>query len=139
MGWFEEEFEGLKNKMKWGLKDLVSEDGDMIKPLANVKETPNEFIVKVKLPDVSRKDVHVKLTSDALEVRAERLKQSVVKRKGLSSVERKFIRYYREFPLSTLINHKKAKIDFLKGVLRVRVPKVKSKLFRKKFNQKILR
>lgn len=126
MGWFEEELNNLKKKMKWGFRDLgLPEDGDVLTPLANIKEGKNEVVAKFKVPGVSRKDISVKLTSEGIEVCAERFKHIEVKKQGHYRSEKSHIKYYRNLPLPAMLDHGNAKIDFDNGILKVRIPKIK--------------
>ena len=125
MGWFEEEFVDLKNKMKFSFRDLnFIEDTEKVKtPLVNIKETGREVIVKVKLPGVTRKDVSIKITADNLEVRAERVKHIEIKKEGHYNSERSQLKYYRLLKFPTKVNHKKGKVEFKEGILKVVIPK----------------
>ncbi|MFC1686003.1 hypothetical protein ACFLZZ_03200 [Nanoarchaeota archaeon] len=108
MNWFDEELNGLKKRMKFSFRDLEypEETGKVLKPLINVKEVGKDVVVKMKLLGVSRRDISIKLTSEVLEVNA-------------ASGD---LRYHRKVGLP-YVNHNKAKTDFYKGLLVLRIPK----------------
>ncbi len=124
--WLDKEFQNLKNRMKWEMKELDQLEKKAFEfetPLVNVKETPKEVVVKVKLPGMSREDIKLKITSRDFEVKAEKKKTSEIKKKGFMKSEKSYKSFYRKLALPAEVKHKKAKVDFKDGLLTVSLPK----------------
>ena len=117
--WFGDEFDGLKKKMKWGLKDMKHFDSKTESPPMNVVHSPDQVIVKFKMPGISKKDIHLKIGEKSLEVMAEKRSSLEVRKKGMLKQQKSYGRYYRRVSLPAPVNHKSARVDFSKGVLRI--------------------
>ena len=124
--WLDKEFHDLKKRIKWDFKDLEEEE-HVTTPLINLKDGSDSLIVKVVLPDVSRKDIHLKISKDHIELRAKRKMAHEVKKKGYHKMENKYINYYREINLPNSVAHKNAKVEFSNGLLRITLPKIRKK------------
>ena len=84
----------------------------------NQKEVELEF----ELPGFDKKDIHLHLSKDSLSINASKKHESKVKKKGFFQEERS----ERHFTYSTTlpkINPKKSKIEFKKGILKIKAPK----------------
>lgn len=126
--WFDEELSSLKKRIKWEIKELGDVEKkleDFEPPPVNIQQVKGELVIKVKLPDVSREDVKLKIASDSFEVRAEKKGSLEVKKKGNYKSEKDYKRYYRMLALPAKVDHKKARVEFKGGVLKVSVPKLK--------------
>jgi len=126
MGWFEEEFSKLKGKMKWGFRELDSKENlDAITPLASIKDTGKDLIIKFKIPGVTKKDTSVKVSSDSVELMAERERHIEVRKEGQYRSDKSHIKYYRDLSLPNMVDHEKAKIEFKEGLLKIKVPRIR--------------
>ena len=120
---FGDELEGLKKKMKWGLKDIKHFDSKTESPLMNVKHSPDRVFVKFKLPGVSQGDIHLKITDEFLEVMADRKNVAEAKVRGMTASRGQYSRFYRRISLPVAVSHKSAKVDFSRGVLKISLRK----------------
>ena len=128
MDYFEDELKDLKKRIKWDFKDLADEDEKVTTPLMNLKETSESLIVKVVLPDVSRKDINLKISANSIEVRAKKKIAIEVKKKGYHKVDTESLSYYRELDLPSPVDHRKAKVEFSNGLMKITVPKLQRKV-----------
>jgi HSP20 family protein len=126
MDFFEDELKNLKQRVKWDFKDL--EEGHVTSPLMNLKENSEIITVKIVLPDVARKDISLKISTNSIEIRAKKKIAVEVKKKGYHKVDTESLNYYRELDLPSPVNHKKAKVEFSNGLLKITLPKIQRKI-----------
>lgn len=111
------------------LKDRQEEIGKSLseyswldKPLIDVIDTGNAFIIKADLPNIEKKDISIEITEDSIEITANFAdadeNTKFVKR------ERNYGEKNRSVNLPELIEPKKAKAKFKDSVLTVELPKV---------------
>jgi HSP20 family protein len=96
-----------------------------LEPLVDIEDKKNELIVSLELPGVKKKNIHFKIDSDNVEIRAEKEKRKEEKKKRFFRKERKYQNFYKSFSLPSRINPKKAKTKFEKGILTLKLPKLK--------------
>lgn len=87
-----------------------------------MKNNKKEVILEFALPDFTKKDVKVRLAKNSANISAEKKLEKKVSRKDFFHQEKT----YKSFSYSTTlpaINYKKAKIEFKKGVLKIKAPK----------------
>ena len=98
--------------------------GDVMKPLADVKETDDEVVVAVDLPGMDKGDVEISVAEDLLEIKAERKEEKEEKGEEFYRKERSFSRYERSLKLPVGVKAEEARASLQDGVLTVRLPKV---------------
>jgi HSP20 family protein len=98
--------------------------GDVMKPLADVKETDDEVVVAVDLPGMDKGDVEISVAEDLLEIKAERKEEKEEKGEEFYRKERSFSRYERSLQLPAEVKAEEARASLQDGVLTVRLPKV---------------
>lgn len=91
---------------------------------ADVEEKQNEYNVKVDLPGVDKKDIHLDFDQGVLTVQASRNRESNEKADDGSFLrkERSTGSYLRRFMLDD-VNDEKIKASYDKGVLTIHLPK----------------
>ncbi|HPC47355.1 MAG TPA: Hsp20 family protein, partial [Deltaproteobacteria bacterium] len=87
----------IQDKMNQLIDDFMAESptaagafGDVMKPLADVKETDEEVIVTMDLPGMDKGDIEINVTEDTLEVKAERKAEKEEKEEEFYRKERTF-------------------------------------------------
>ncbi|AET63428.1 Hsp20/alpha crystallin family protein [Methanothrix harundinacea] len=98
--------------------------GDVMKPLADVKETDDEVVVAVDLPGMDKGDVEISVAEDLLEIKAERKVEKEEKGEEFYRKERSFSRYERSLTLPAGVKAEEARASLQDGVLTVHLPKV---------------
>jgi HSP20 family protein len=92
-------------------------------PLTDIKETENEFIVKMELPGIKPEDVEITLKGDTLTIRGEKKEEERTEKENFLRVERSYGAFQRSFTLGTAVKADEVKATYKDGVLEVRVPK----------------
>ena len=91
-------------------------------PQIEVRQTNGDFMVKAELPGLTKDDVKVELTDEALTISGERKEEKEEKREGFYRTERNYGRFFRQIPLPEGVKTDKANATFRNGVLEVTMP-----------------
>lgn len=125
------EIRRVQDKMNQVIEDFMTESPaasgalrDVMKPLADVKETDEEVVVTMDLPGMDKGDVEITVTEDALEVKAERKTEKEETGEEFRRKERTFARFERSLTLPAEVRAEEAKASLKDGVLEVHLPKV---------------
>jgi HSP20 family protein len=92
-------------------------------PAVDIYETENELVVKADLPDVSEKDLDVRIENNTLTIRGERKFEKKVAEDNYLRIERTYGSFSRSFSLPNTVNSEAIKADYKNGVLTVELPK----------------
>jgi len=122
------EIRKIQDKMNQLIDDFAAEApaavGDVMKPLADVRETDDEVVVAVDLPGMDKGDVEISVAEDLLEIKAERKTETEEKGEEFYRKERTFSRFERRLELPAAVKADDAKATLKDGVLTVHLPKV---------------
>ena len=91
----------------------------------DVIDEGKQLRVKMNVPDVTKKDIHLNVTDNSLEVSAEHKEESEEKKKNFLRKERSEVSYYRTLPLPEKVLANKAKAKLTDGTLNITLPKAK--------------
>ena len=91
-------------------------------PQIEVFEKNGQFIVRADLPGLSKEDVKIELTDEAIILQGERKLEKEERKEGLYRTERRYGAFYRVIPLPEGIEVEKASATFKKGVLEIMMP-----------------
>jgi HSP20 family protein len=91
-------------------------------PQVDVFQKNDRLIIKADLPGLSKDDVSVEVTEDAVTIRGERKTERQEEREGYYQTERRYGSFYRVVPLPTGAMSDQAKAIFRDGVLEVTMP-----------------
>lgn len=92
-------------------------------PAVDIYETENELVVKADLPDVSEKDIDVRVENNLLTIRGERKFEKSVSEDNYLRVERSYGTFSRSFSLPNAVNAEAIHAEYKNGVLTVTMPK----------------
>lgn len=95
----------------------------LVSPSTDLAETENEVIVKVELPGLTDKDIHVTLAEDTLTIKGEKKQEKEEKGTHYHHVERRFGSFRRCVRLPAPVNGNGVKAKFENGVLEITLPK----------------
>lgn len=105
-------------------------------PQIEVLKSNGDLMVKADLPGLTKDDVKVELTDEALTISGERKEEKEEKREGFYRSERNYGRFYRQIPLPEGVKTDKANATFRNGVLEVTVPVTKTESHARKLEIK---
>ena len=92
-------------------------------PAVDIYETGDELVVKADLPDISEKDLDVRVENNMLTISGERKFEKEVNEDNYLRVERAYGSFTRSFALPSTVKADAIKADYRDGVLTVRLPK----------------
>src|SRR5690348_3918258 len=92
-------------------------------PAVDVYETENELVIKADLPDVSDKDLDVRVENNMLTIHGERKFEQKVKEENYLRMERSYGSFTRSFSLPKSVNTEAIKAEYKDGVLNITLPK----------------
>lgn len=109
-----------------------SKEGELIRyrrPLTDLKETENEFILDLEMPGITKDDIDIKVTEDTIEIKAEKNfeKKEEDESRGYFFQERKYQGFYRSIPLPAGIKPEETEAKFDNGVLEIIMKKTEEK------------
>ncbi|MBZ5576648.1 MAG: Hsp20/alpha crystallin family protein [Acidobacteriia bacterium] len=92
-------------------------------PAVDIYETENDLVLKADLPEVSLKDIDVRVENQTLTVSGERKFEQEEAHKGYHRIERSYGNFVRSFAVPNLFDTDKISAEFHNGVLTVTLPK----------------
>lgn len=104
---------------------LRSIDGEETtwRPVADILENDNEYLIKAELPEVKKEDVKVEVSEGVLTISGERRKESEQKDANEIRVERFYGSFSRSFALPDNTDPEKIIAECKDGVVSVHIPK----------------
>ena len=91
----------------------------MWNPQVEVFEREGQLVVRADLPGLTKDDVKVEVTDQAINISGERRKEHEEKREGYYRSERSYGSFYRSIPLPEGVNSDEANATFRNGVLEI--------------------
>jgi HSP20 family protein len=92
-------------------------------PTVDIYETENELVIKADLPEISEKELDVRVENNMLTIRGERKFEEKVKEDNYLRIERTYGSFSRSFSLPNTVNSEAIKAEYKNGVLTVEMPK----------------
>jgi len=92
-------------------------------PAVDVYETENELVIKADLPEISEKDLDVRVENNMMTIRGERKFEQQVKEDSYLRMERAYGSFSRSFSLPNTVNTEAINAEYKNGVLTVTLPK----------------
>ena len=92
-------------------------------PAVDIYETENELILKADLPDVTQKDIDVRVENQTLTIAGSRNFEKSEDRKGFHRIERSYGNFVRSFAVPSAFDTEAVSANHQNGVLTVKLPK----------------
>lgn len=92
-------------------------------PAVDIFETENELVIKADLPEISEKDLDVRVENNTLTIHGERKFEQKVKEGSYLRTERSYGSFSRSFSLPNTVNTDAIKAEYKNGVLTIELPK----------------
>jgi HSP20 family protein len=91
-------------------------------PAIEVREHDNAMEITAELPGMTKDEVKLQITNEAIILEGEKKREEEKKEQGYHRTERMYGQFYRAIPLPDGADAEKAKAEFKDGILRVSVP-----------------
>jgi HSP20 family protein len=101
---------------------LADLEGPMWLPQVEAFEREGKLIVRADLPGLTKDDINVDITDEAIKIRGERRQEKEENDEGYYRSERNYGSFYREIPLPSGVNREQANASFRNGVLEITIP-----------------
>src|SRR5437879_5250108 len=101
---------------------LADLEGSMWSPQVEAFERDGKLIVRADLPGLTKDDINVDITDDAIKIRGERRQEKEENKEGYYRSERSYGSFYREVPLPSGVKREEANATFRNGVLEITMP-----------------
>lgn len=92
----------------------------------DIQETDKEVVVTAELPGMDKEDISVNVTSDAIEIKAEKEREEKGEVEGMKSYTSYYSGFHRTLPLPSSVEPDKVKATYHNGVLEITLPKSKA-------------
>jgi HSP20 family protein len=92
-------------------------------PLADVKETDGEYVIKAEVPEVQKEDVHITVQDGVLTLSGERRQEKSVDTEKVHRVERFYGSFARRFALPENADEQGIRAECKDGVVAIHIPK----------------
>jgi HSP20 family protein len=97
------------------------------RPVANISETPTEYLIKAELPEVEKKNIDVSIHDGVITIRGERRLETRDDQEKHHRIESFYGSFARSFSLPADVDEGKIAAESKDGVLTVRLPKTEAK------------
>lgn len=94
------------------------------RPAVEIKEKPNEYRIKVELPNVAKEDIDVELDKNNITIKAESKCEKCEENENIRSSEFRYGKFFRKIPFENKIKTEEAHSEFKDGILKIVLPKV---------------
>jgi HSP20 family protein len=92
-------------------------------PPADILETKDAITIKVELPGMTEKEIHVEMENGVITLRGERKLSKEVTEKGYRQIERFYGKFVRNFILPPNVEFLKIAATYANGLLELYIPK----------------
>jgi HSP20 family protein len=92
-------------------------------PAVDVYEDEHKVALKIEVPGIEEKDIHVQVENNTLTVSGERKIEKEEKEENYRRVERQYGSFTRTFTLPTTVDAENVSANYEKGVLNITLPK----------------
>lgn len=123
------EIDTLQRQLNRLFDRLVSTDGGdrsgltLFAPAAEIEETDDAIQLKLEVPGLEKKDIHIEATPESITVSGERKSESRTEENGVTRSEFRYGKFQRVIPLPSQIQNDKVQAEYQNGILRLTLPK----------------
>jgi HSP20 family protein len=97
------------------------------RPVANISETADTYVIKAELPEVAKKDIDVSVRDGVITIRGERRLENQSNDEKHHRIESFYGTFARSFTLPADVDDTKIKAESKDGVLTVHLPKTEAR------------
>lgn len=93
------------------------------RPVVDIEETSDEYLIKAELPEVKKEDVKISLENGVLTIQGQRMQETETGDRKVHRVERFYGNFMRTFALPDDVEPDGVKAEFRNGMLYVKLRK----------------
>lgn len=93
-------------------------------PAANIRETSDEFIIELAAPGMRKRDFHVDIKNNVLEIKVEKAEEAEERKGEFTRREYNYNAFYRSFDLPEYVDADKIMAEYENGLLAIHIPKL---------------
>ena len=105
-----------------GGQGMAATGGEFFSPPIELMEREGHLVVRAELPGLTKDDVHVEVTDDALTIEGERRAEHEERQGGFFRSERRYGTFRRQIPLPEGVNAEQVTASFKDGILEISMP-----------------
>jgi HSP20 family protein len=113
---------GLGSGIASDLARLTELEASAWSPQVEVFERNGKLNIRADLPGLTKDDINVDITDNALVIRGQRQQEKEENEEGYYRSERTYGSFYRQIPLPSGVNLEEASANFRNGVLEITLP-----------------
>lgn len=117
----------LQNRMNTLFRGLDEENSPMTAasfvPAVDIYEDKDKVQLKLEVPGIDQKDLHVSVEDNTLTVQGERKFENDEKQENFHRIERSYGSFYRAFTLPPTVDAENISADYKAGVLKLELKK----------------
>lgn len=122
----------FRDEMDSTFKNLMNfENGSLFdssfSPKVDVIEKEDRYLVEAELPGIDEKEMDIQLKDHVLTIKGEKKSEHEEKSEHAYHLERSYGRFERSFTLAKDVQADQIKANYKKGILKVELPKDKTK------------
>lgn len=103
-------------------QDMTAAGSAFFAPPIEVLERDGHLVVRAELPGLTKDDVHVEVTEEALTIEGERRAEHEERQGGFFRSERRYGTFRRHIPLPEGVNAEQVTATFKDGILEIAMP-----------------
>lgn len=100
-------------------------------PRLDMSENDSEFVVRMDLPGIPKKDIVINVEDHQLTVSGERKEEKKEEKENYLRMERSYGRFFRSIPMPKNADVDNVKAEFKNGEMKILIPKTKESKARK--------
>jgi HSP20 family protein len=109
-------------EMGHGGQSKAAAGSEFFSPPVEILEREGHLVVRAELPGLTKDDVHVEVTDEALTIEGERRSEHEERQGGFFRSERRYGTFRRHIPLPEGVNADQVKASFKDGLLEITMP-----------------
>jgi HSP20 family protein len=117
----------LQNRVNSLFRDMNGEDDPLstasFVPAVDIYEDAQKVVLKLEVPGIDQKDLHVNIENHTLTVKGERKFDAEEKEQNFHRIERRYGSFYRAFTLPSTVDTENVQASYNAGVLKLDLKK----------------
>lgn len=122
-------------KSFWDISPSTFYRNSISMPAANIRQTEDEYIIELAVPGLEREDFDIQLGKNDITITVEKKESKEEEKEKSSYKEFSYYSFKRNFKLPKGINVENVKATYDKGILEVKLEKLKEELKKEEYKK----